>query len=59
MLSKQDILDRRDEILALATPAGRRQAMAWARTRGLGIVMKGYIIDSTKLAFIRQRLVSG
>ena len=48
-----------DEIVALATPAGRRQAMAWARARGLGLVMKGYIIDSTKLAFIRQRLVSG
>jgi protease PrsW len=48
-----------DEIVALATPAGRRQAMAWARARGLGVVMKGYIIDSTKLAFIRQRLVSG
>ncbi len=48
-----------DEIIALATPAGRRQAMAWARARGLGLVMKGYIIDSTKLAFIRQRLVSG
>ena len=48
-----------DEIVALATPAGRRQAMAWANARGLGLVMKGYIIDSTKLAFIRQRLVSG
>jgi protease PrsW len=48
-----------DEIVALATPAGRRQAMAWARARGLGVVMKGYIVDSTKLAFIRQRLVSG
>ena len=48
-----------DEIVALATPAGRRQAMAWARSLGLGMVMKGYIVDSTKLAFIRQRLVSG
>jgi RsiW-degrading membrane proteinase PrsW (M82 family) len=48
-----------DEIVALATPAGRRQAMAWARTRGLGMVMRGYIADSTKLAVIRQRLVSG
>jgi len=48
-----------DEIVALATPAGRRQALAWARARGLHLVMKGYIIDSTKLAFIRQRLVSG
>jgi RsiW-degrading membrane proteinase PrsW (M82 family) len=48
-----------DEIAALATPAGRRQALAWARAHGLGMVMKGYIVDSTKLAFIRQRLVSG
>jgi RsiW-degrading membrane proteinase PrsW (M82 family) len=48
-----------DEIVALATPAGRRQALAWARARGLHLVMKGYIIDSTKLAFIRQRLISG
>jgi protease PrsW len=48
-----------DEIVALATPAGRRQAMAWARSRGVGVVMKGYIVDSTKLAFIRQRLVTG
>jgi phosphatidylglycerophosphatase A len=48
-----------DEVVALATPAGRRQALAWAKTRGLGLVMKGYIVDSTKLAFIRQRLVSG
>ena len=48
-----------DEIAALATPSGRRQAMAWANARGLGLVMKGYIIDSTKLAYIRERLVSG
>lgn len=48
-----------DEIVALATPSGRRAAMAWARSHGLGVVMKGYITDSTKLAFIRQRLVTG
>ena len=48
-----------DEITALATPAGRRQALAWARARGLRLVMKGYITDSTKLAFIRQRLITG
>jgi RsiW-degrading membrane proteinase PrsW (M82 family) len=48
-----------DEITALATPAGRRRAMAWARAHGLKLAMRGYITDSTKLAFIRQRLVTG
>ena len=48
-----------DEIPALATPRGRRQALAWARQHGLHAVMRGYITDSTKLAFVRQRLVSG
>jgi RsiW-degrading membrane proteinase PrsW (M82 family) len=48
-----------NEIPALATPAGRRQAMAWARSNGLTVAMRGYITDSTKLAFIRQRLVTG
>ena len=48
-----------DEVVALATPAGRRQAMAWARSRGLSLAMRGYITDSTRLAFIRQRLITG
>ena len=48
-----------DEITALATPSGRRRAMAWARSHGLRLAMRGYITDSTKLAFIRQRLVTG
>ena len=47
------------EIPALATPAGRRQALSWARAQGLHMVMRGYINDSTRLAFIRQRIVSG
>jgi RsiW-degrading membrane proteinase PrsW (M82 family) len=47
------------EIAALATPAGRRQSMAWARSRGLGVVMRGYLVDVTKLASIRDRLVTG
>ena len=47
------------EIPALATPAGRRQALTWARAQGLHLVMRGYIADSTRLAFIRQRMVNG
>ncbi|TBN56411.1 PrsW family intramembrane metalloprotease [Glaciihabitans arcticus] len=48
-----------DEVNALATGAGRRQAMAWARQRGLGAVMRRYTRDSTRLAFTRQRLITG
>ncbi len=48
-----------DEITALATPGGRRRAMSWARGHGIGAVMKGYIRDATKLAFVRQRLIAG
>jgi len=48
-----------DEINALATGAGRRQAMAWARSRGVGTAMRKYTRDSTRLAFTRQRLITG
>lgn len=48
-----------DETTALATPRGRSQAIAWARQHGLGAVMRGYIRDATRLAFVRQRLVIG
>jgi RsiW-degrading membrane proteinase PrsW (M82 family) len=47
------------EVPALATPAGRRTAMAWARTRGLAPVMKRYIRDATRLALARHRIVTG
>ncbi|MGW9631412.1 PrsW family intramembrane metalloprotease [Agromyces sp. NPDC055520] len=49
------------EVEMLATPAGRRQARAWAkaqtppRTR----VMKQLITDATHLAFTRQRIATG
>lgn len=49
------------EVTMLATPHGRRSAMAWARTlRGdrTGI-MKGFIADATALAAVRQRIVTG
>ncbi|WP_309711305.1 PrsW family intramembrane metalloprotease [Pseudolysinimonas sp.] len=47
------------EVNTLGTAAGRRQARAWARQRGLGTVMKEYIKDATHLAFTRNRIVSG
>lgn len=47
------------EVNTLGTAAGRRQARAWARQRGMGAVMKEYIKDSTHLAFTRNRIVSG
>ncbi len=48
-----------DEVATLGTSGGRRQAMAWARPRGLGDVMKAYIRDATHLAFARNRIVTG
>lgn len=48
-----------DEIAVLATPSGRRQAIAWARTRGSGRQMREYIRQSTRLAFARQRIITG
>jgi len=47
------------EVAMLGTPAGRRQARAWARSKGLGRVMKEYIKDATHLAFVRERIVAG
>lgn len=47
------------EVQTLATGSGRRQAMAWARQRGLKSVMREYIEDATHLAFTRNRIVSG
>jgi len=47
------------EVNTLGTAAGRRQARAWARQRGLGKVMTEYIKDATHLAFTRNRIVSG
>lgn len=47
------------EVETLGTAAGRRRSLAWARSRGLGPVMKEYIKDATHLAFTRNRIVSG
>ncbi|TPW71092.1 PrsW family intramembrane metalloprotease [Schumannella sp. 10F1B-5-1] len=48
-----------DEVVALGTPAGRRQAKAWASSRGQGAIMTRYIKDATQLAAARQRVVRG
>lgn len=48
-----------DEVDALATGAGRRQAMSWARSHGKGREMRQYIREATRLAFARQRIISG
>ncbi|OMH37030.1 PrsW family intramembrane metalloprotease [Tersicoccus sp. Bi-70] len=47
------------EVQMLATPAGRRQAMAWAGARGARAPMKRFVRDATALAFTRQRIVAG
>ena len=48
-----------DEINAIATGAGRRRSQAWARQHGVSRLMRSYTRDATKLAFTRQRLVTG
>ena len=48
-----------DEIGALATGTGRRQALAWAARSGKRREMKRYIQDATRLAFARQRIITG
>ncbi|WP_448809556.1 PrsW family intramembrane metalloprotease [Agromyces bauzanensis] len=49
------------EVQMLATPAGRRQAVAWARaqTPPRTAAMRKMIADSTHLAFTRHRIVTG
>ena len=47
------------EVEALATPAGRRHALTWAKANGVAPLMKTYIGDATRLAFTRQRIITG
>lgn len=49
------------EVEMLATPAGRRRAVAWARTQTppRTALMRKLITDATHLAFTRHRLVTG
>lgn len=48
-----------EEINALATGAGRRRTLAWANERGVNMLMRHYLRDATRLAFTRQRLITG
>jgi len=48
-----------EEINALATGAGRRRTFAWAKERGVNTLMRHYVRDATRLAFTRQRLITG
>ena len=48
-----------EEVDALATGAGRRLSQNWARKHGVSRLMRDYTRDATKLAFTRQRLVTG
>ncbi len=45
------------EVAMLSTPAGRRGAMAWARTHGVASLMRTFIRDATRLAYARQRIL--
>jgi RsiW-degrading membrane proteinase PrsW (M82 family) len=47
------------EVATLGTASGRRHARLWAKANGIGTHMERYIRDATRLAFARQRIVSG
>ncbi|MFF1383221.1 PrsW family intramembrane metalloprotease [Arthrobacter sp. NPDC058288] len=47
------------EVDMLATAAGRRSAVRWAKQFGRGPQMKAFLRSATHLAFIRQRILSG
>ncbi|CAD5999893.1 PrsW family intramembrane metalloprotease [Agreia sp. COWG] len=50
-----------DEVAMLSTGAGRRQARAWAAAQSgdRGRTMREFTRDATRLAFARQRVVTG
>lgn len=48
-----------DEIAVLATASGRRHALAWAARNNKRVAMQAYIQDATRLAFARQRIITG
>jgi RsiW-degrading membrane proteinase PrsW (M82 family) len=47
------------EVELLSTPGGRRQAVRWAGTYNRGEEMKEFVKAATRLAFTRQRILSG
>jgi RsiW-degrading membrane proteinase PrsW (M82 family) len=46
------------EVQTLATPAGRRRSLSWAKSHGQGRQMKTYIQNVTRLALTRNRIVT-
>lgn len=48
-----------DEVAVLATSQGRRQALVWASQHNKRATMKVYIQEATRLAFARQRIITG
>ena len=48
------------EVVMLATPAGRRQARAWAASqpRHKKLAMQRFMTDATRLAFARERMLN-
>ncbi|WP_445154279.1 PrsW family intramembrane metalloprotease [Arthrobacter sp. Hor0625] len=47
------------EVAMMSTPAGRRSALRWAGTVGRRPQMKALLHAATRLAFTRQRILSG
>ncbi|WP_052355047.1 PrsW family intramembrane metalloprotease [Arthrobacter sp. I3] len=47
------------EVDMLATAAGRRSALRWARSTGRGVQMKALLDAATQLALTRQRILRG
>jgi RsiW-degrading membrane proteinase PrsW (M82 family) len=47
------------EVQMLASGRGRRSALRWARSIGRGPQMKAFLHAATRLAFTRQRILSG
>ena len=47
------------EVDMLATAAGRRSALRWARSTGRGVQMKALLDAATQLALTRQRILGG
>jgi protease PrsW len=47
------------EVELLSTPGGRRQAVRWAGAYNRGHEMKEFVKAATRLAFTRQRILSG
>ncbi|WP_026537263.1 PrsW family intramembrane metalloprotease [Arthrobacter sp. 9MFCol3.1] len=47
------------EVEMLATTAGRRSALRWAKSTGRGAQMKALLDAATQLALTRQRILSG